>query len=62
MCSSRVKRKSLSVRVPTAVMKHHDHRKVRRKGFIHLTLPHHCSTPKEVRTETQAGQEPGGRS
>jgi hypothetical protein len=29
------------------------------KGFIQLTLPHCCSSPKEVRTETQAGQEAG---
>jgi hypothetical protein len=30
-----------------------------RKGFIQLTLPYCCSSPKEVRTGTQAGQEPG---
>jgi hypothetical protein len=30
-----------------------------RKGFIHLTLPCCCSTPKEVRTGTQVGQEAG---
>ena len=30
-----------------------------RKGFIQLTLPHCCSSPKEVRTGTQAGQEAG---
>jgi hypothetical protein len=28
-----------------------------RKGFIQLTLPHCCSSPKELRTETQVGQE-----
>jgi hypothetical protein len=28
-----------------------------RKGFIQLTLPHCCLSPKEVRTGTQAGQE-----
>jgi hypothetical protein len=27
-----------------------------RQGFIRLTLPHCCSSPKEVRTGTQAGQ------
>jgi hypothetical protein len=27
--------------------------------FIQLTLPHCCSSPKEVRTGTQAGQEAG---
>jgi len=30
-----------------------------RKGFIQLTLPHCCSSPKEVRFGTQAGQEAG---
>jgi hypothetical protein len=28
-----------------------------RKGFIQLTLPYCCSSPKEVRTGTQASQE-----
>jgi hypothetical protein len=32
------------------------------KGFIQLTLLHCCSSPKEVRTRTYTGQEPGGRS
>jgi hypothetical protein len=31
--------------------------KLGRKGFIWLTLPYCCSSPKEVRTGTQAGQE-----
>jgi hypothetical protein len=30
-----------------------------RKGFIQLTLPHCCSSPKEVRTGTQTGQKAG---
>jgi len=30
-----------------------------RKGFIQLTLPYCCSSPKEVRTGTQAGQGAG---
>jgi hypothetical protein len=30
-----------------------------RKGFIQLTFPHCCSSPEEVRTGTQAGQEAG---
>jgi hypothetical protein len=30
-----------------------------RKGFIQLTLPYCCSSPKEVRLETKAGQEAG---
>jgi hypothetical protein len=33
--------------------------KLGRKGFIQLTLPYCCSSPKEVRTGTQAGQEAG---
>jgi hypothetical protein len=33
--------------------------KLARKGFIQLTLPHCCSSPKEVRTGTQADQEAG---
>jgi hypothetical protein len=33
--------------------------KLGRKGFIRLTLPNHCSSLKEVRTGTQAGQEAG---
>ena len=31
--------------------------KLGRKGFIQLTLPHCCSSPKDVRTGTQASQE-----
>jgi hypothetical protein len=30
-----------------------------RKRFIQLTLPYCCSSPKEVRTGTQAGQKAG---
>jgi hypothetical protein len=30
-----------------------------RKGFIQLTLPYCFSSPKEVRTGTQAGQKAG---
>ena len=33
--------------------------KLGRKGFIWLILPYCCSSPKEVRTGTQAGQEAG---
>ena len=45
---------SVLVRVSIAVTK--------RKGFIQLTLPHCCSSPKGVRTGTQTEQEPKGRS
>jgi hypothetical protein len=34
-------------------------KQLERKGFIQLTLPYCCSSPKEVRTGTQAGQEAG---
>jgi hypothetical protein len=30
-----------------------------KKGFIQLTFPHFCSSPKEVRTGTHTGQEAG---
>jgi hypothetical protein len=30
-----------------------------REGFIQLTFPHCCSSLKEIRTGTQAGQEAG---
>jgi len=33
--------------------------KLGRKGFIWLTLPYCCSSPKEGRTGIQAGQEAG---
>ena len=33
--------------------------KLGRKGFIQLTLPYRCSSPKEVRTGTQASQKAG---
>jgi hypothetical protein len=33
--------------------------KLGRKGFIQLTLPYCCSSPKQVRTGTQAGQKAG---
>ena len=45
-----------------AATKHRDQKsKLGRKGFIRITLPQHCSSLKEVRTGTQARQEPGGR-
>jgi hypothetical protein len=34
-------------------------KQVGEKGFIRLTLPPCCSSPKEVRTGTQAGQKAG---
>lgn len=38
------------VRVTIAVMRCCDQNYLDRKGFAWLTLPHHCSSPKEVRT------------
>jgi hypothetical protein len=46
------------VRVTIVVMKHHDQSNLGRKGLIWLTLPHHCSSFKEVRTGTQAYRNP----
>jgi hypothetical protein len=34
-------------------------KQVERKGFIQLTLPYCCSSPKVVRTGTQVGQKAG---
>lgn len=52
----------VDVVVVVVVMKHHVYSSLGRKGFIELTLPYHCSPPKEVRAGTQVGQEPGGRN
>ena len=49
-------------RVSIAATKHSDQSNLKRKGFIRLTLPQHCSSSKEVRTGTHPGQDPGGRS
>jgi hypothetical protein len=35
---------------------------LRRERFVWLTFLHHSPSLKEVRTETQTGQKPGGRS
>ena len=37
-------------------------KQVGKKRFILLTLPHCCSSPKEVRTGTHTGQELRGKS
>ena len=50
------------VRVSTAMTKHHEQSKPKRKGFIWLTLPHHSLSLKEVKTRTQTRQEPGGKN
>jgi hypothetical protein len=51
------------VRVSIAVMKHQDQKASwGKKMYIPLPLPYLCSLLKEVRTGTQTGQEPGGRS
>ena len=43
-------------------MKQHDQEEDGEEGFVWLTLPHQSPSSKEVRTGTQAGKEPGGRS
>jgi hypothetical protein len=50
------------VRLSFAAIKHYDQKAIWGEGFIWLTLPYHYSSSNEVRTGTQAGQEPGGRS
>jgi hypothetical protein len=51
------------VRVTIAVMKHREQSYLeKKKEFIWLILPHHSSSSKELRTGTQKGQEPEGRS
>lgn len=50
------------VRITIAMLEHHDQRDLWRKGFSWLKLPHYSSSLKEVRTGTQTGQDPGGRS
>ena len=43
-------------KVTMAGLKHYDQSNFRRKGFIWLTIPHHCPSWKEVRTRTQTGR------
>jgi hypothetical protein len=50
------------VKISIVVIKHHDQSNWRRKGFIWLTLPQHCSSSKEVRIGTQARQDPGNKN
>jgi len=47
------------VRVSIPIQTSWPRSKLGRKGFIQLTLSHCCSSPKEIRTGTQAGQEAG---
>jgi hypothetical protein len=53
---------SILVGATIGVIKHCDQSNLERKGLIWLLLPHHSSSSKEVRTGTEAGQKPGGRS
>jgi hypothetical protein len=41
-----------ALRASIAMRKKHDQSSLGRKGFIHLTLPHHSHSLKKVRTET----------
>lgn len=45
-----------------AMMKHHGKSNLGSREFIWLTFPYLCSSLLVVNTETQAWQEPGGRS
>jgi hypothetical protein len=48
--------------VTTSAMKHDHKSKLERKEFISLTISYHYSSSKEVRTGTQTGQKPEGKS
>lgn len=50
------------VRVPLAVMKHHDQMLLGRKGFTSFTVPYNSSSAKAVRAGTHTGQGPGARN
>lgn len=50
------------VRISIDMIRHHDRHILGRKRLIWLNLPHHSSSPKEVRTGTQASQDSRGRS
>jgi hypothetical protein len=55
----KLRRTSVLVRVSIPAQTSWPRSKLVRKGFIWLTLPYCCSSPKEVRTGTQAGQGAG---
>jgi hypothetical protein len=57
--SGHVSTSSCNLRVSIPAQTSTPRSKLRRKGFIQLTFPHYYSSPKEVRTRTQAGQEAG---
>jgi hypothetical protein len=48
--------KNILVRITTAVLKHHDQKQTEEEGAYWLTLPHHCSSLEELKTETLSGQ------
>ena len=50
---------SVLVRVTIAVTKHHDQNQVGQVRVYKGSTPHCCSSLKEVRTGSQAEQEPG---
>lgn len=50
------------VRVSTAVMNHHNKNILGRKGLLCLTLPHHSSSLKDVKTRRKSNRaRPGDR-
>jgi hypothetical protein len=58
-CISYAARQGLLGRVSIPAQTSWPRNKLGREGFIQLTLPYCCSSSKEVRTATQAGQEAG---
>jgi hypothetical protein len=59
LLSTKITKGSVLVRVSIPAQTSWARNKLGRKGFIQLTLPHCCSSPKEVRIGPQAGQEAG---
>lgn len=43
-------------RITVAVKRHHNQKILTEKGFVQHVLPHHSSSPKEVRTELTQGR------
>jgi hypothetical protein len=58
-CTNREPYFTVSVRVSIPAQTSRPRRKLGRKGFIQLIPPNCCSSLKEVRTGTQAGQGAG---
>lgn len=47
------------VRATIVVVKHHDRSNLGQRNLFRLQFPHYSPTSQKVKTETQAGKEPG---